>query len=302
MSAPGFPYYKSEVGRYQDMKIKRLKREFKGEGVAIHDYIVAEIFKDKGCYVICDDNLIFDVAEYWAVSESRVKEVINYCCHVGLFNKELLAKERVLSSKGIQLRFLLWSEQCKRKNYKVPEEYYLITEEIPKVTEEYIKRTEENDIVESNIVKNSRVSACAPAAPNFDDVFLFFKGNSEWDKLFCEEKTKLFMVEYSENFKKLKFDWESKAKKWIITEYEHKVGDGKREKKYPDYYDKNYASKLENEDLKKYWAHCRNLNWTTYKDDRGNTVWVEPGGFTPSIDKENIPVVLNNLANKWRAS
>ena len=138
----GLAYYNVETGRYQDIKIKRLKKDFGCNGIAVYDYLLCEIYRDKGCFLEWDESTVFDVAEYFGLKENLVKEIVNYCAFVGLFNKELLCRESVLTSRSIQQRYIDTCTRAKRKNFKIPEKYVILTEESPKMTEEYKNTTE----------------------------------------------------------------------------------------------------------------------------------------------------------------
>lgn len=128
MAKLGFPYYSADTDRFQDIKIKRLKKEFSCTGYAVYQYILNEIYRVKGCYVHCDENMIFDISEYWGIKETLVKEIINYCCYVGLFNKELYKNGSILTSLSIQSRYTNMCKLTKRKT-RIPEEINLLSEE-----------------------------------------------------------------------------------------------------------------------------------------------------------------------------
>lgn len=138
----GLAYYNVETDRYQDIKIKRLKKDFGCNGIAVYDYLLCEIYRDKGCFIEWDESTVFDVAEYFGLKENLVKEIVNYCAYVGLFNKELLSSESVLTSRSIQQRYIDTCTRAKRKNFKIPEKYEIITEESDKLPEESKKTTE----------------------------------------------------------------------------------------------------------------------------------------------------------------
>jgi hypothetical protein len=132
----GFQYWSIETDRYQDKKIKRLKKEFKGMGVAVHDFILNEIYRDMGCFIMWDESTAFDVAEYWDIKETLLSEIVNYCCHVGLFNTKLLKSESMLSSKGILTRWIDWSTKMKRTSIVIPEKLKFMLEERDEFPEE----------------------------------------------------------------------------------------------------------------------------------------------------------------------
>lgn len=94
----GLNYYNVDTDRYMDIKIKRLKKAFGCAGIAVYDYILCEIYRVRGCFIVWDESTAFDVAEYWGLKESLVNEIVNYCGVVGLFDRELLTRGSVSNS------------------------------------------------------------------------------------------------------------------------------------------------------------------------------------------------------------
>lgn len=153
----GLEYYRLDTNRYQDRRIKRLKKDFGCNGIAVYDYLLCEIYRDKGCFLVWDESTAFDVAEYFGLKENTVKEIVNYCAAVGLFDKGLLCRESVLSSHSIQLRYLEMCNRAKRKNVKIPEEYHILPEECAKLPEESLKTTEVCDKEKKSKVYNTPI-------------------------------------------------------------------------------------------------------------------------------------------------
>ena len=153
----GFPFYAADTDRFQDLRIKRLKKDMGCDGFAVYEYILNEIYRVKGCFLVWDENTAFDVADYWGLKETKVEEIVRYCCAVGLFDKALLSNGSVLTSPSIQSRYIEMCIRSKRKEIKIPEEYAKIPEESLKLLEEYRKKTEDCrkvknsiDIIDSN--------------------------------------------------------------------------------------------------------------------------------------------------------
>ena len=120
----GLSYYTVDCDRYQDRRIKRLKKDFNCIGPAVYDYILCEIYRVQGCFLAWDDNTAFDVAEYFGLKESTVHEVVRYCASVGLFDKELLLRG-IITSASIQRRYMEMCTRARRKNIVIPEAYRL---------------------------------------------------------------------------------------------------------------------------------------------------------------------------------
>ena len=130
----GLNYFSVDTDRYQDIKIKRLKKAHGCQGLAVYDYVLCEIYRDKGCFLEWTEDIIFDVAEYLALTEDIVKQVVSFCASVGLFDEEKLA-EGVVTSRSIQERYMDFCQRAKRKDAVIPENIKL-TEECEIIPEE----------------------------------------------------------------------------------------------------------------------------------------------------------------------
>lgn len=159
----GLSYYSVDTDRYQDIRIKKLKKNFGSDGLAIYDFILCEVYRVKGCFLVWDDSTVFDVADYFNVKETLVKEVVNYCAVVGLFHKGLLESGSVITSKSIQSRYLDVCTRSKRKNVTIPEECVIPPEESIKTPEEQAIPPEESpqSRVKESKVEKSKVKAKA---------------------------------------------------------------------------------------------------------------------------------------------
>lgn len=137
MSNPksSFIYYSVDTDRYQDIKIKRLKKKHKCCGIAVYDYVLCEIYRTKGYYIVWDDMTLFDVADYFELPEDTVTEIITFCAEIGLFNYQIFTKNKSLTSSAIQRRFEDWSKKAKRTDFKLHEKYKIIQEECEIISE-----------------------------------------------------------------------------------------------------------------------------------------------------------------------
>ena len=138
----GLSYFGIDTDIFQDRKIKRLKKTFGCAGIAIYIYLLCDVYGDKGCVLVWDEDCAFDVAEYLGVKESLVNGVVKYCGAVGLFNEELLSCG-IITSKSIQRRYIEMCKRARRSSANIPEEWRLITEESGKITEECGEITED---------------------------------------------------------------------------------------------------------------------------------------------------------------
>lgn len=186
MAKQGLNYYNVDTDRYADRKIKRLKHAFGCSGMAVYDYLLCEVYRDRGCFLVWDEDTAFDVAEYFGLKVNTVKEIVTYCGVVGLFNTELLSRG-MITSEAIQKRYLEMANRARRQNIAIPEEIRLFTEELPKITEETqeitqvfhkVNKSKVNILKEKDTnVSLSNAQACASEQERerFLEIFTFVK-------------------------------------------------------------------------------------------------------------------------------
>ena len=138
----GLNYFNIDTDRYSDIKIRKLKKQFKCTGLCVYDYLICSIYKN-GCFLNFNENVIYDVAEYLDLEETEVINIIKFCVEIGFFDENLFNTKNVLTSNGIQKRYILICKNAKIK-FDIPNFIILKnTEEITKTSVEIIKNTEE---------------------------------------------------------------------------------------------------------------------------------------------------------------
>ena len=135
----GLDYYNVDTNRYNHRLIKRLKRRYKAAGVGIYDYVLAQIYGWKGCYVLCDEDFIGDVSDYFNEEETFVSEVLKYCVEIDLFNARIFNEKLILTSDSIQSRYSIICKNAKRKNTQPPEFIRITPEESGIAPEELLE-------------------------------------------------------------------------------------------------------------------------------------------------------------------
>ncbi len=129
----GLNYYTIDCDRYQDRRIKRLKKDLGCKGIAVYDYILCETYRVRGCFLEWDENTVFDVAEYFGLEENTVREIVKYCGSVGLFDKALLSRG-IITSVSIQRRYIEMCTRAKRRAVVIPDICAIKDEETPEET------------------------------------------------------------------------------------------------------------------------------------------------------------------------
>lgn len=128
MNRNGLKYYHAETARFQDIKIKRLKKKYGCEGYAVYSYVENEIYRVEGSYIRFDEDQAFDCAEYWALEEDKVYDIINFCAEIGLFNTQLWKEQSILSSRYIQDSYLQICRRAKKQT-AIPDGLAIAAEE-----------------------------------------------------------------------------------------------------------------------------------------------------------------------------
>lgn len=221
----GLSFYRSNTNRYQDPKIRRLLKKYKSEGITVWDYILNEIYRLEGCFIIHDDNLIFNASDILNVEESTVKEIIKYCIEVDLFSLIIFEKHNILTSLPIQNFYCEASRVMKRKFTNIPEFIKLIQEVITvtsEVTTDLVEVKTQHNITEPNQTEQSIIFLENPAQKGLKQGDLFFHINGT---LFPESVAAYFEKNYqlAMEGELMKRGMESK-KDEVLKKFEEKYG------------------------------------------------------------------------------
>lgn len=101
----GLEYFPLDVDFYNDLKVRKLMRN-NGGGKAAFVYIamLCKIY-ESGYYMVWDDDVSFLLSEITGFEEGMIRECVNYCLSVGLFDRDIYDSYRVLTSSSIQERY-----------------------------------------------------------------------------------------------------------------------------------------------------------------------------------------------------
>lgn len=119
----GLDYFPLEVNIFSDIKCRKLLRAHGPEAITLYIYLLCRIYED-GYYIEMDDDLIFFAAETLKLDEETVNKSLNFMLKIGIFDENLATKKKLLTSKGIQIRYAEISKISRRK--KTVEKFSLI--------------------------------------------------------------------------------------------------------------------------------------------------------------------------------
>lgn len=123
-TAKGVEYFPLNVNFINDLKVRKLLLSCGAQSIAVLIYLLSTIYKDEGYFVEIHEDEIDLIALDVNVTPEFVVEVINKACEVRLFDVNLYENFNILTSKGIQERYLKITER--RKNSVVITQFNLI--------------------------------------------------------------------------------------------------------------------------------------------------------------------------------
>lgn len=117
----GLNYYPLDTDFIHDIKVRKIMRSNGPQSIAVLLDLLGNIYGDRGYYMQWDDDVRFLVADDVGISEVAVDELIKKAVSVDFFNKELFDKFSILTSHGIQERYLKGAKRkvglCIQKRY-----------------------------------------------------------------------------------------------------------------------------------------------------------------------------------------
>lgn len=125
MSKEGINFFPFDTDFFQDKKVRLIKGEFGSKGVMILIRTLCAIYSDKGYYMEWEEDDCYLWSEDLGCdcSPNLIGEVINRCVKRGLFNEKVFHAFGVLTSHGIQIRYI--NAASRRNEIRIIKEYAL---------------------------------------------------------------------------------------------------------------------------------------------------------------------------------
>ena len=156
-----------------DDKIKMIQAEFGLKGFAIVVKLWQTIYREHGYY--CEWNeekkLLFASEEGADCGPGLINEIVQACIRRDIFSKKLFDKYQILTSRGIQKRYL--SITAKRKKAEMKKEYSLVIVAHNSINDDNnrvnVGKNQVNSVDNTQSkVKESKVNNNAPASASPD--------------------------------------------------------------------------------------------------------------------------------------
>ena len=112
----GIDYYPLEVGFLKERRMHSLIKKYGSDAIAVFIHILNEGYENKGYYLILDADFYDFATDVIYITEDRIREIISQLCNKGFFQMMRFDGEMVLTSKGMQERFLNIIKSLRRKS------------------------------------------------------------------------------------------------------------------------------------------------------------------------------------------
>ena len=142
----GLNYFPLNVDFLEDIKVRKIKKSFGANSISVLVCLLCNIYRETGYYIGWSDDNAFLISETIGVNEGAVNEIVNKAVQIGFFDEELYKKYKILTSRGIQNRYLMVVNSSKLKRDEIDARFKLFesSEEIAESSEESEKNSEES--------------------------------------------------------------------------------------------------------------------------------------------------------------
>lgn len=234
----GVDYFPKDTDFYYDDKVRLLRSRTGAKGMYIFDYILCEIYRQNGYFLKWDKDrcLLMADAMGCGCSPENISEVISVCVKVGLFDKGVLDSDGILTSAGIQRRYIRMFNS--RDYIVIYKEYWLLDmsnkKDVPagvlnKLTIKSVFGTENPEKNTENPEKNTgntqskieginipQRESYGKTHPTLSEVKAFFSAEG------LSSNPDIFFNHYEALGWKNVYNWKAKAKEWSLREKNRK--------------------------------------------------------------------------------
>jgi hypothetical protein len=137
----GLDYFPFDVDFFSDIKVRKLIRHQGGKAVAVYACLLCEIYRN-GYYIGRDNELAFILSEILGYNETYIQNVINDLLALGLIDRDMYNENNILTSVGIQKRYMEISSIVSHRKYVISEYCLIESENLQEKTEVLRDETE----------------------------------------------------------------------------------------------------------------------------------------------------------------
>ena len=102
----GLDYFPFDVNFFEDIKVLALKGKYGYEGIVVYQRLLCRIYGDKYYYILWDDIYVEALAGFLNISLELLQAIVDKCLKLQLFDANMYSQYKILTSHGIQSRYL----------------------------------------------------------------------------------------------------------------------------------------------------------------------------------------------------
>lgn len=110
----GIDYFPMETGFLNDLKVRRILKTCGASSISVLLFLISNIYEDEGYFLKWNDDIAFLAADNLGLDEQEVLDVLKVAFKVGFFDENMFVKYNILTSKGIQERYIAAASRRKK--------------------------------------------------------------------------------------------------------------------------------------------------------------------------------------------
>lgn len=114
-----YHYFAREFDLANDSRIRRLLRRFGAVAIAVYEEFLAEIYATGSYYLEWQEDYLLDVSDRLYEDKEKVELIFQAALEAGLFHQQTFNDHHVLTSQGIQARYILRSQAVSHRQPEI---------------------------------------------------------------------------------------------------------------------------------------------------------------------------------------
>jgi len=177
----GLSYFPLDVDFFEDSKVEFLSARFGVKGDGILTRLLCKIYRQGYSLEFNDDVALLFARSVGDINlHGLVKDVVNELLKRGFFNEPIFKRFGLLTSKGIQKRYVKICTDAKRKDWQIPEKMDLLRSKSAKTPEEIEETTEESAQSKVKKSKGKKSKVLEGESPHTPEQKILFEEFEKW--------------------------------------------------------------------------------------------------------------------------
>ena len=121
----GLDYFPTDSDIFEDLKVRRIKKKHGAGGFAVVFFWLCQIYRN-GYYLEYNDDLLFITEESLYINVQECTSILETALNTDFFDRKMFDDYGIITSKGIQKRYLFAQKSFRQKKQPIEDKYKLI--------------------------------------------------------------------------------------------------------------------------------------------------------------------------------